>query len=321
LYKLINHKDFNFKDVFISENQQVILPILEEKQVELFIKREDLIHPFVSGNKFRKLNYNLAAAKQQQKETLLTFGGAFSNHIVATAVAGNLNGFKTIGVIRGDELGNDIEKTLVNNSTLREAHKNGMTFEFVSREAYRNKSNLAFTNQLHLKFGDFYMIPEGGTNELAIKGCEEILTEDDAKFDFICCAVGTGGTISGLINAAKKHQKVMGFPALKGDFLQDEINQFVQKKNWSLQNAYHFGGYAKYNADLITFINHFTKKTNILVDPIYTGKMVFGILDLVKKNHFKKGSKILAIHTGGIQGITGFNQKLNRKKEQIINTI
>lgn len=317
----MKYKNSLFSQNFISINQQVILPILEEKHVELFIKREDLIHPFVSGNKFRKLNYNLAEAKQQQKDTLLTFGGAFSNHIVATAVAGNLNGFETIGIIRGDELARDLDDTLKNNATLREAHKNGMTFEFVSREAYRTKSNAVFINQLHEKFGDFYTIPEGGTNELAIKGCEEILTEDDAKFDYICCAVGTGGTISGIINSAKKHQNVIGFPALKGDFLQDEINQFVDKKNWSLQNAYHFGGYAKYNTDLVAFINNFTKKTNILVDPIYTGKMVFGILDLVLKNHFKKESKILAIHTGGIQGIEGVNQKLIRKNQTIINTI
>tara|TARA_R110002126_G_scaffold181187_2_gene329970 strand:- start:65375 stop:66328 length:954 start_codon:yes stop_codon:yes gene_type:complete len=317
----MKYKNSFFSQNFISINQQVILPILEEKQLELFIKREDLIHPFVSGNKFRKLNYNLAEAKQQQKHTLLTFGGAFSNHIVATAVAGHLNGFETIGIIRGDELARDLDDTLKNNATLREAHKNGMTFEFVSREAYRTKSNPVFINQLHEKFGDFYAIPEGGTNELAIKGCEEILTQDDAKFDYICCAVGTGGTISGIINSAKKHQNVIGFPALKGDFLQDEINQFVDKKNWSLQNEYHFGGYAKYDEALIRFINSFKKETDILVDPIYTGKMVFGILDLVLKNHFEKGSKILAIHTGGIQGIEGVNQNLIRKNQTIINTI
>ena len=303
------------------QNQKVNLPLLEEKKVEFFIKREDLIHPFVSGNKFRKLKYNLEEAKLQKNQTLLTFGGAFSNHIVATAVAGNLNGFKTIGVIRGDELGKDLEKTLDNNSTLREAHKNGMTFEFVSRESYRNKSEESFINQLKGKFEDFYLIPEGGTNELAIKGCEEILTEEDANFDYICSAVGTGGTISGIINSTKKHQKVIGFPALKGDFLEAEIRQFVKKENWSLQTNYHFGGYAKYEEELIRFINKFKKDTNILLDPIYTGKMIFGILDLIKKDKFKKGSKVLAIHTGGIQGIEGFNQKLKRKNQQIIHTV
>lgn len=310
-----------FEHDFFSKNQQINLPILEKKKVELYIKREDLIHPFVSGNKFRKLKFNLAEAKNQQKNTLLTFGGAFSNHIVATAVAGNINNFKTIGVIRGDELGDNLEKTLSNNSTLREAFKNGMTFEFVSREEYRNKSSKDFINKLKEKFDDFYEIPEGGTNEFAIKGCEEILTDKDSKFDYICCAVGTGGTISGLINASKEHQKVIGFPALKGNFLQTEINQFVKKENWNLQTDYHFGGYAKYNQELIGFINNFKSATNVQLDPIYTGKMLFGLLDLIQKNTFKKESKILAIHTGGIQGIDGFNQKLKRKNQQIIESL
>ena len=312
-----------FSDTILkTENQQVFLPVLEEKKVELFIKREDLIHPFVSGNKFRKLKYNLHEAKKRNQKTLLTFGGAFSNHIVATAVAGNINGFKTIGIVRGDELAKNIEKTLANNSTLNEAHKNGMTLEFVSRESYRNKTSKEFIDNLRKKFGDFYIIPEGGTNIFAVNGCKEILTKEDAKFNYICCAVGTGGTISGLINSAKEHQKIIGFPALKGGFLEEEIHQFAKKdKNWTLNTEYHFGGYAKYNTDFIRFINEFKAQTNILLDPVYTGKMVFGIIDLIKKNKFLKNSKILAIHTGGIQGIEGFNQKLQRKKQEIIKSL
>ncbi|PQJ80971.1 1-aminocyclopropane-1-carboxylate deaminase [Polaribacter porphyrae] len=302
----------------MAENQQIILPILEKKEVQLFIKREDKIHPYVSGNKFRKLKYNLAEAKHQQKNTLLTFGGAFSNHIVATAVAGNLNGFKTIGIIRGEELGTNLQKTLSKNTTLQKAYENGMTFEFISRVEYRSKSKLEFMNRLKERFGNFYLIPEGGTNEFAIRGCEEILTKEDSKFDYICSAIGTGGTIAGLINASKNNQKVLGFPALKGNFLQNDIKQYVKNNNWSLQRDYHFGGYAKYNQDLIRFINSFKTETGILLDPIYTGKMIFGIIDLVEKNHFKKGSKILAIHTGGIQGINGFNQKLKQKNQEII---
>ncbi|MGB0879144.1 MAG: 1-aminocyclopropane-1-carboxylate deaminase/D-cysteine desulfhydrase [Polaribacter sp.] len=312
-----NHSFFN--KVFTTQNQQIHLPILEEKKIELFIKREDTIHPFVSGNKFRKLKYNFKEAKNEQQKTLLTFGGAFSNHIVATAVAGNLNGFKTIGIIRGDEVGNNLEKTLKNNATLREAYKNGMRFFFVSRDVYRNKTNENFIHQLKEKFGDFYLIPEGGTNVLAVKGCEEILTKEDANFDYICCAVGTGGTIAGLINATKEHQKVLGFPALKGNFLTDEIKKYtIRNDHWSLQTDYHFGGYGKYNTDLIRFINEFKKETSVLLDPIYTGKMMFGILDGIKKNRFLKNSTILAIHTGGIQGIEGFNQKLKRKNKEII---
>jgi len=309
--------DFNSK--IQTQNQQIILPILEEKKVTLFIKREDLIHPFVSGNKFRKLKYNLQEAKKLKKKALLTFGGAYSNHIVATAVAGKLGGFKTFGIIRGDELGKNLKEILEENATLREAHKNGMKFHFVSRELYRQKSSFGFIEKMKNKWGDFYVIPEGGTNCLAVDGCEEILTKEDSEFDYICSAVGTGGTIAGLIKSLKKHQKVIGFPALKGNFLSEEIKKYtVKNNNWSLQKAYHFGGYAKYNEELITFINDFKKETTILLDPVYTAKMVFGILDLIKKDTFTEGTKILAIHTGGIQAIAGFNQRLENKNQQII---
>ncbi|WP_159949067.1 1-aminocyclopropane-1-carboxylate deaminase/D-cysteine desulfhydrase [Polaribacter septentrionalilitoris] len=310
-----------FNQNFVTENQQIQHPVLKKKEVSLFIKREDLIHPFVSGNKFRKLKYNILEAKRNKKSVLLTFGGAFSNHIVATAVAANINGFKSIGIVRGEELGVDLEKTLLQNSTLQNASKNGMQFEFISREKFREKTKKEFIDQLKEKYGNFYLIPEGGTNELAVKGCEEILTEDDSKFDYICVAVGTGGTISGLINASKPHQEVLGFPALKGDFLKHEILKFVSNQNWDLQTEYHFGGYAKYNSELIGFINDFSAENSVLLDPIYTGKMLFGLLDLIEKNHFKKGTKILAIHTGGVQGIQGFNQKLQKKNQQIIKSL
>ncbi|MGY0408002.1 MAG: 1-aminocyclopropane-1-carboxylate deaminase/D-cysteine desulfhydrase [Polaribacter sp.] len=307
-----------FNTNFTTENQPISLPILEKKKVVLFIKREDLIHPFVSGNKFRKLKYNFLAAKEQQKKMVLTFGGAFSNHILATAVAANLNGLSSIGIIRGEELGKNFQKTISENFTLREAYKNGMIFHFVSREMYRKKMEDVFMNQLEEKFGDFYLIPEGGTNDLAIKGCKEILKDEYIKFNYICCAVGTGGTISGLIEASKKHQKIIGFPALKGNFLSEEIRKFTSKNNWSLNTAYHFGGYGKYNEALVRFINSFAKQTGVLLDPIYTGKMLFGLLDLIAKDIFPKNSKILAIHTGGIQGIEGFNEKLKKKNQQII---
>ena len=302
-----------------TENQEIHLSILKDKDIRLFVKREDAIHPFVSGNKFRKLKYNIQKAQKLKQDTLLTFGGAYSNHIVAVAVAGKIAGLKTIGVIRGEELAKDFDKTIASNPTLREAHKNGMTFHFVTREAYRNKTSQTFIDSLEQNFGDFYLVPEGGTNDLAVKGCEEILTKDDASFDYICVAVGTGGTISGLINAANKDQKVLGFPALKGDFLKKEIMPFInQKENWSLISAYHFGGYAKSTSDLIAFINQFKEETNLQLDPIYTGKMLFGIVDLIKKNYFSENSKILAIHTGGIQGIDGFNQKLSKKNKNLI---
>ena len=304
-----------FNNIIKTQNQHIVLSVLKEKNIELYIKREDQIHPLVSGNKFRKLKYNLQEATNQQKKTLLTFGGAFSNHIVATAVAGTLRGFRTIGIIRGDELGKDVAKTLANNSTLRKASEHGMKFEFISREYYREKTRPQFIETLQEKHGDFYSIPEGGTNELAIKGCEEILTTEDSQFDYICSCVGTGGTISGIINNAKDHQKVLGFPALKGDFLENEILKYAKKQeNWELIKEYHFGGYGKYTDELIHFINRFKSETDIPLDPIYTGKMMFGVLDMIKKNRFLNGSKILIIHSGGLQGIEGFNQRLISKQ-------
>lgn len=284
--------------------------------ISLTIKREDLIHPFVSGNKFRKLKYNLLQAKAENEKTLLTFGGAFSNHIAAVAYAGKEQGFKTIGIIRGDELLDKIDENL----TLKFARENGMKFEFVCREDYRLKNESSFIEKLKEKFGDFYLVPEGGTNELAVKGCEEILTDEDAAFNYVCCAVGTGGTISGLINSALPNQKILGFPALKGDFLTDEIRIFAKKDNWNLISDYHFGGYGKINLELIEFINAFFEENKVPLDPIYTGKMVFGVIDLISKNYFPAHSKILLIHTGGLQGIEGMNIKLKQKKLPILKT-
>jgi len=301
------------------KNQPVLLPELELYNVSLFIKREDQIHPFISGNKYRKLKYNILEAQKQNKKTLLTFGGAYSNHISAVAFAGKEYGFKTIGIIRGEELGNDLEKTLQQNITLRTAQNDNMQFKFVTRSDYRLKHTSMFITDLRKEFGDFYLVPEGGTNTLAVKGCEEILKPNDDEFDVICCGIGTGGTISGLINSAKAHQKVLGFPALKGDFLQKEIEQYtIQNKNWSLIKDYHFGGFGKIDEELVNFINHFKQETSIPLDPIYTGKMMFGIVDLIINGYFKKGTKILAIHTGGLQGIQGMNDRLSKKKLPLI---
>ena len=295
-----------------SNNQEIII---ENTNVRLFIKREDVLHPYISGNKFRKLKYNLAQAKKENKTALLTFGGAFSNHILAVAAAGKEYGFKTIGIIRGEEL----KDKIIENPTLQKAQDFGMFFEFVTREMYREKNNPKILEELGNKWGDFYVIPEGGTNDLAVKGCEEILTSEDEKFDYICCAVGTGGTISGIINCSKSSQQVLGFPALKGDFLREDIRKFVSKSNWDLITDYHFEGYAKVTEELIVFINEFYQKHKIQLDPIYTGKMMFGVMDLINKNYFPKKSKILVIHTGGLQGIIGMNKLLKQKKQLEIN--
>ena len=297
---------------FKSVNQLINIEFPNE--ITLHIKREDLIHPFISGNKFRKLKYNLLQAKAEKKSKLLTFGGAFSNHIAAVAYAGKENSLETIGIIRGEELASKI----LENPTLTFAQNCGMKFEFVTREDYKTKATNTFIEDLKGRYGDFYLVPEGGTNSYAVKGCEEILTDEDYDFTHICCAIGTGGTISGLINSAKAHQKIIGFPALKGDFLSDDIRKFAKNSNWEVQLDYHFGGYAKINEELIRFINDFYKQTNIPLDPIYTGKMMFGIVDLINKGYFPKGAKIIAIHTGGLQGIEGMNNNLKNKNLPLI---
>lgn len=293
------------QNIFISSNEYV-----------LDIKREDLIHPIVSGNKFRKLKYNLEEAKNLNQKKLVTFGGAFSNHIAAVAFAGKEKGFQTIGIIRGEEL----EYKINENPTLQFAQECGMKFDFVSRESYRSRENLNFIENLKQKYNEFYLIPEGGTNDFAIKGCEEILSESDAEYDFVCCCVGTGGTISGLINSSKSHQKIIGFSALKGDFLRNEIRKFAKKDNWELCSDYHFGGYGKVTEELILFMNSFSQKNRILLDPVYTSKMVFGVMDLINRNYFPKHSKILMIHSGGLQGIKGMNEVLKNKNKTLIQT-
>ena len=285
---------------------------INHPSITLHIKREDLLHPHISGNKFRKLKYNLQEAINLDAKTLLTFGGAFSNHIVAVAAAGKLHGLETIGIIRGEEL----EGKLVLNPSLSLAQSFGMTFKFISRDKYKNKDISAIFNQLPQHY---YSIPEGGTNELAIKGCEEILTQNDADFNYICCAVGTGGTIAGIANSASGNQKILGFPALKAD-LSDDIKKLTSKQNYTLINKYHFGGYGKITVELVDFINIFKKDYNIMLDPIYTAKMVFGVMDMVERNYFPENSRILLIHTGGLQGISGMNQKLKSKNLPLIDS-
>ncbi len=297
-----------------SAYHPVKLPILFEKKITLTVKRDDLLNRHISGNKLRKLKYNILHAKELGHDTILTFGGAYSNHIAATAFAGNAYHFKTIGVIRGDELAKNWES----NPTLKLAGELGMQFKFITREAYRKKDDQALIDGLKTEFGRFYWLPEGGTNALAIKGCQEIVSDCDYDFDIICCAVGTGGTIAGIINGSHTRQTVLGFPVLKGDFSKEDIRKFADKENWKLQNGYHFGGYAKVSGELINFMNDFHEKTQIPLDPIYTGKMLYGIMHMIENDHFKSDTKILAIHTGGLQGIQGMNQLLKKRNLPLI---
>ena len=274
---------------------------------EITLKREDQLHPTVSGNKFRKLKYNLLQAKQEGYNILLTFGGAFSNHLTATAAAGKIMGFKTIGVVRGEE-----ERKL--NSSLQFCQDQGMILYPISRSDYSQKHLPELMMQLKKKFGVFYPLPEGGTNSLAVKGCTEILTDDDACFDLIACSVGTGGTLAGLIESASPHQKIMGFSALRNLSLEGEIKKWTNKQNWTINHNFSFGGYAKVSHNLINFINTFNKNFKTPLDPVYTGKLLFGIFDLIKNKKWPRGKKILVIHTGGLQSIEGMNQKLSKKK-------
>lgn len=274
---------------------------------EIFLKREDLLHSTVSGNKFRKLKYNLLQAQEEGINTLLTFGGPFSNHLAATAAAAKILDLKSIGVVRGKEVRNL-------NITLQFCKDQNMTLYPISRTDYRKKHLPELMIKLKNKFGVFYPLPEGGTNSLAIKGCTEILTDDDAYFDVIACSVGTGGTLAGLIESKLPHQNVLGFSALRNQNLENEISKWTSKYNWSINHDYTFGGYAKVSLSLIEFINTFNKKFKFLLDPVYTGKLLFGIFDLIKNKKWSSGKKILVIHTGGLQGIDGMNQKLSKKK-------
>jgi len=288
------------------ETNEISLGVLNEKKVRLFIKRIDKIHPYVSGNKWFKLKYNLIEAKKKGFNTLLTFGGAYSNHILATSFAAKENGFSSIGIIRGEE-------HLPLNPTLRIAINNGMKIHYVNRRYYRDKTSSDFLKKLKARFGDFYLLPEGGSNALAIKGAAEILDSNDNQ-DYICCSVGTGGTITGLINASNYKQQVIGFPAIKGfKKLEHDIQFYMEKDNYKFINNYIGKGYAKLDKKLVEFVNEFYLLHNIPLDVIYTSKMMIGILDLVTKDYFPKGSSILAIHTGGLQGNRGMSERLGIK--------
>jgi 1-aminocyclopropane-1-carboxylate deaminase len=263
----------------------------------------------MSGNKWHKLKYNLQEAKEQGKDTLLTFGGAYSNHIYAVAAAGKIFNFNTIGIIRGEE-----HNPL--NPTLSFAKENGMRIYYLERGSYRNKNSPEILDDLIKKFGDFYLLPEGGTNEFAVKGCSEIIGKIVKDFDYVCCPCGTGGTLAGLISGLNGSKFALGFAVLKGaSFLKEDVNSLLKSvsdpptENWDIILDYHFGGYAKFNKKLFEFIERFISLTKIPIEPIYTGKMLYGIYDLISNGFFKQETRIVAIHTGGLQGLSGLRHK------------
>lgn len=283
-------------------------PLLDQLKVEMGVMRLDQVHPAVSGNKFFKLKYNLSEALKQNHKQVLTFGGAYSNHIYATAAAAKLEGLQSIGIIRGELLDSQ-------NPTLRYAKEAGMILKSISRELYRNKIHPEFLDQLRQELGEFYLIPEGGTNALAIKGTSEILSSNQSDFSHLATPIGTGGTFAGLVNSLLPHQELLGISALKGEAIHEEMKQLLHvhriqsQGSVSLMTQYHHGGYAKWSSELIEFIHWFWESFGILLDPIYTGKMAFAVWDLLQKKYFKPGSRVLLIHTGGLQGNLGFTQR------------
>jgi 1-aminocyclopropane-1-carboxylate deaminase len=275
--------------------QKINYPVFDEHKVEAFIKRDDLIHPFISGNKWRKLKYVLADAKNQHKNHLVSFGGAYSNHLVALACAGAMYGFKTTAFVRGEE---------VHNHMLLLCKIWGMQLYFVSREAYKNKHELF--NSYFANDSDSYFIDEGGRGELAMKGCAEILDGCTQKFSHTICAVGTGTTLAGLaIAGSKQNILAEGICVLKGaEEIYNDVKILIPNlDNWKIHHQFYRGGYAKTDEELLQFIKTFASSTGILLDQVYTAKMMMGVIQLVNENYYPPHSKLLLIHTGGLLGL------------------
>jgi len=295
--------------------QELHEPVAAAQGVRLLLWRDDLVNPSLPGNKARKLKYNLAAAREQGLQTLLTFGGAYSNHIAAVATAGRLHGFRTIGLIRG-------EAAASLNPTLRQAAADGMALHYLDRSSYRRRAEPEFVAEMLASYGPAYVLPEGGTNALALAGCAELVAEirQHVRFDALAVAAGTGGTLAGLLVGLAGQGQAVGIAALKNaGFLRHEVDALTQQAtghtfgNYSIQTGYHCGGYAAYSAALLDFIEQFRQRHGVLLDPIYTGKMMLGVLDLIAQGHFSRGSTVVAIHTGGQQAWAGWHERFGSK--------
>lgn len=278
--------------------QQWSLPEFAGKELQLDILRLDKIHPVISGNKWFKLKHYIADAKQQHYSSILTFGGAWSNHIIATACLAASSDLQATGIIRG-------ERPMKLSATLQAAINHGMQLEFVSRTTYANKNNFVFTTAISEKFGNVYVIPEGGAGSLGIQGSMEILSLADLKkYSHVVCSMGTGTMFTGLVAKGLPTQRIIGIPALKG--MHYEAAYFYEKYGGGPQveilNNFHFGGYAKKSTELIDFMNYFYRETGVPSDFVYTGKLFFACVELVRINYFPPGSKVLMIHSGGLQG-------------------
>ena len=286
-----------------SPVEELLFPLFKEKEIRVFIKRDDLIHPFISGNKWRKLKYLLQKSEREEKKHLVTFGGAWSNHLLAAACAAAKLGLKSTGIVRGEQ---------VQNEMLFLCRLFGMNLHFVSRESYRDKKTLF--ESFFSSDNNAFFIDEGGASPEAVLGCSEIIDELEETYNHIFCACGTGTTAAGIINGLEKHQHNSCFhaiPVLKnGGFIREEIKKYlIYNNSFELHTDYHFGGYAKTTPELLQFIQNFTAASGILLDPVYTGKMMYSVFDLTAKDYFKKGDKILTVHTGGLFGLLGMRER------------
>ena len=290
----------NFK--LPSKIKELKLNINNSNNIKLFIKREDLIHDIVSGNKWRKLNYNFKYIKEKKIKKILSFGGAYSNHLHALSWLAKKNNIKSFGLVRGCKLS-------IENPTLSFCKKNKMDLFFLNRSTYRNnKYNNPIFKKIIKSEENVFVIPEGGFNEFGIKGCEEIMNEVNEHYDIICCSIGSGCTAVGIIKSLKFDQSFLGFSSFKNNFqIKNIISEKVKTMNWEINSEYNFGGFGQVNDELKKFIKDFKNTYAIMLDPIYTSKLFFGLFDMISKNKFPKDSRILALHTGGLQGIQGVN--------------
>ncbi|CAM2973659.1 1-aminocyclopropane-1-carboxylate deaminase/D-cysteine desulfhydrase [Pseudoalteromonas distincta] len=293
----------------INENnhiQQIDTTFLKKRKIYLGVKRDDLLHPLISGNKWRKLKYNLAHMQKVKKTELLTFGGAFSNHIHACAAAGKEFNIKTRAIIRGPQLDED-------NPTIQFAQQCGMQLHVVNRIEYRQRHDEAYLESLQARFPDAYIIPEGGTNEHALLGCKE-LVQSLPEHNYLVCPTGSGGTLAGLIEGSAPTTKVIGVAVLKqADYLNEEIKKLSNKaknqNNWQLLTEFHGGGYGKFSPELWQFCQEMGRTYNLPLEPIYSGKMMYALWQLIEQDYFAPGSKIIAVHTGGLQGLDGLKYR------------
>lgn len=300
----LNHPELvKLEQTFVpSVLTEIADPFLEKFEISLWIKRDDLLHPVISGNKWRKLKYNLDEALSLGADTLISMGGAYSNHLHALAYTGNSLGLKTIGIIRS-------ERPVALTPSLQDMENWGMELRFVSRSEFRVYRNYKHWQDLPGIKPNQYWLPEGGANSLALKGIAELTDEIDIPYDTLCVACGTGATLAGLIKGVSEKTRALGFAALKNaSFLRSDVQSLLSKEchNWEIIQDYHFGGFATLNKTLELFMDDFEEKSLIPLEPVYTGKMLYGLYDMIAQGAFKPGQRIIALHTGGLQGKRGF---------------